>query len=66
MISYLLFVFQSIFYCDLKPNIIGMNTTNSNDSSDFHVKNMKLFDFGLVTELKEVEKIGQDAYNVMQ
>lgn len=57
---------KNILYRDLKPDNIGMNTcttTNGDDGGDFEVTNVKLFDFGLATELKEVDKVGQNAYN---
>jgi len=58
---------KNILYRDLKPDNIGMNTctttTNGDDGGDFEVTNVKLFDFGLATELKEVDKVGQNEYN---
>ncbi len=43
----------SILYRDLKPGNIGFDK----------YENLKLFDFGLATELKEVNKVGDDQYH---
>jgi len=51
---------ENILYRDLKPANIGMNT-NKDDNSK--IEKIKIFDFGLATELKETNKIGHDAYN---
>lgn len=47
---------KNILYRDLKPGNIGF------DKYDV----VKLFDFGLATELKEINKVGDDQYNATE
>lgn len=36
---------------------------NTHKDDKFKIEKIKIFDFGLATELKEIDKVGYDAYN---